>query len=74
MDVADVLTVALAGNRQCSWSTISLAELLSSLYLSNRKGSAVSKRKQFSPAVQQICYKNPKKGQLFVIGIRAIDM
>lgn len=74
MRVANVLAVAVEGNWQYSWSTISLAEILSSLYLSNRKGFAVPNTKQFSPAVQQIRFKNPKKRQLFVIGIRAIDM
>lgn len=60
MGVANVLTEAVQGNWQYSWSTISLAEILSSFCLSNRKGSAVHDRKR-SSLVQQICCKSPKK-------------
>lgn len=67
------LSVAIQGNWHSSWSTISLAGILSSQCLSNRKGSAVRDRKQSFP-VQQICCKSPKKRQLFVIAIRAVDM
>lgn len=73
MGIANVLTVAVQGNWYYSWSTISLDEILSSLCLSNRKGSAVCDRKQ-SSLVQQICSKSLKKRQLFIMGIRAIDM
>lgn len=73
MGVANVLAAAVQGNWHYSWSTISLAEILSSHCLSNRKGSAVRDRKQ-SSLVQQICCMSPKKRQLFVMGIRAVDM
>lgn len=74
MGVANVFAVAVEGNWQYSCSAISLAEILSSLYLSNRKGFAVPNRKQISPAVHQIYCKNPKIRQLFVIGFRAVDI